>query len=106
MAKYTARTRVKMDGKRYMPGEGLDLSEEQAKALGDAVEKGAPRNAPEPEKQQDADPLEGVAFASPQAALKAKEFGLAADAFKGETKSGEGGFTVEDVEKIADKATK
>lgn len=43
---YTAVTRVKIGGKRYMPESTLELDADEATQLGTAVRKGGSRKAP------------------------------------------------------------
>lgn len=112
---YTANMRVKMNGVRYKAGETLELTAEEAKHLGTAVQKGgtakaaASASAPAPAAAgtaPGADPLDGVEFASPQAKQKAKDYGMDVEAFKHQRRESDKGFTVEDVDRIAEKATK
>ncbi len=118
---YTAVTRIKTGGKRYLPGESLELTADEAKTFGTAVQKGgkAPAAAGSTAAGAtgaagaagagtgDTDPLADVEFASPQAGLRAKELlaegKLTPDSFKHQRKESEKGFTVADVDRIAEK---
>jgi len=124
---YTAVTRIKMGGKLYLPGESIELDADEAKRMGTAVKAAAPVKGPVAKRatgrtaspndaggsgaddgagngtDDGGDPLDGMQFASPQARLRAQEENLTAETFKHQRKESENGFTVADVERIAEK---
>lgn len=110
---YTARTRVKINGERFLPGATIALDAETAKPFlaNKSIEvaksagklssaRGARRAA-----EEETDELEGIEFASPQAKQHARDAKLTAASFTGVTPSGaDGGYTAADVEGIVTKA--
>lgn len=79
-----------------------EVSGETKAAPGPAENKMLPAQKAAPENKANA--LEGVAFASPAAHARAAELGLTADSFKRRRKSSERGYTLADVERVADES--
>lgn len=103
MGKYRAKVHVIHDDKSYAPGDVFSMEPKAAESL---VKIGAlePSSEPSEEPGPAAPPitgLEGVDFASDEAAEAASAAGLAATDFDGLKPSGQGGFTKADVSKAA-----
>lgn len=75
-------------------------NEETKAAAGPPENKMLPADQAAPENK--AAGLDGIAFASPQAREAAEAFGLTADSFRRRRKGSDKGFTLADVERVAD----
>jgi hypothetical protein len=87
------------DGKLYRRGKGVEVPASLAKAVRAAP---AARAAEETPAGATVDALADVEL-TPAAKTRAQEEGLTAEDFKRQRKSGATGFTVEDVESIAER---